>query len=49
MTAVQLMLNLVQPQSSGIGGGTYVLYWDAEPETLITFDARQKKHRAFCA
>ena len=26
---VQLMLNLVEPQSSGIGGGAFMLYWDA--------------------
>ncbi len=27
--ATQLVLNLVEPQSSGIGGGAFVLYWDA--------------------
>ena len=42
MIAVQLMLNLVEPQSSGIGGGAFMLYWDAESETLTTFDAREK-------
>ena len=26
--AVQLILNLVEPQSSGIGGGAFLLYWD---------------------
>ena len=26
--AVQMMLNLVEPQSSGIGGGAFMLYWD---------------------
>jgi len=25
--AVQIMLNLVEPQSSGIGGGAFALYW----------------------
>src|SRR5689334_15456033 len=25
--AVQLVLNLVEPQSSGIGGGAFLLYW----------------------
>ncbi len=27
--ATQLVLNLVEPQSSGIGGGAFILYWDA--------------------
>lgn len=42
MIAVQLMLNLVEPQSSGIGGGAFMLYWDASSQTLNTFDAREK-------
>lgn len=42
MIAVQLMLNLVEPQSSGIGGGAFLLYWDASSRTLTTFDAREK-------
>lgn len=41
MIAVQLMLNLVEPQSSGIGGGAFLLYWDASSKTLSTFDARE--------
>jgi gamma-glutamyltranspeptidase/glutathione hydrolase len=28
--AVQAMLGLVEPQSSGIGGGAFILYWDNE-------------------
>ena len=27
--AVQMVLNLVEPQSSGLGGGAFMLYWDA--------------------
>ena len=42
MVAVQLMLNLVEPQSSGIGGGAFLLYWDAEERELYTFDGREK-------
>ena len=41
MIATQLMLNLVEPQSSGIGGGAFMLYWDAAAGTLQTFDGRE--------
>ena len=40
--AVQLMLNLVEPQSSGIGGGAFMVYWDAKAKSLTTFDGREK-------
>src|SRR5690606_39127216 len=30
--AVQLVLSLVEPQSSGIGGGAFMLYFDAPDE-----------------
>lgn len=40
--AVQLMLNLVEPQSSGIGGGAFLLYWDASEKKLTTLDGREK-------
>lgn len=39
--AVQMMLNLVEPQSSGIGGGAFLLYWDAGSQTLETYDGRE--------
>lgn len=39
--AVQMVLNLVEPQSSGIGGGAFLLYWDAQSKTLHTFDGRE--------
>ncbi len=42
MVAAQFMLNLVEPQSSGIGGGSFLLYWDAAEERLWTFDGREK-------
>src|SRR5262249_60461009 len=32
--AVQLVLNLVEPQSSGLGGGAFLVYWDAAREPL---------------
>lgn len=39
--AVQAMLNLVEPQSSGIGGGAFMLYWDASADELVTYDGRE--------
>ena len=41
MVATQIMLNLVEPQSSGIGGGSFLLFWDAATETLTSYDARE--------
>ena len=39
--AAQLVLNIVEPQSSGIGGGAFLLYWDAKKSELKTFDGRE--------
>lgn len=39
--AVQVMLGLVEPQSSGLGGGAFLLYWDAENGALTSYDARE--------
>lgn len=41
MVAVQLMLGLVEPQSSGLGGGAFLVYWDATNKRLTTFDGRE--------
>ena len=38
MVAVQLILGLVEPQSSGIGGGAFLVYWDAAGERLTTYE-----------
>ncbi|MBF0677421.1 MAG: gamma-glutamyltransferase [Devosia sp.] len=40
--AVQVMLGLVEPQSSGLGGGAFLLYFDKESGELTTYDAREK-------
>ncbi|WP_258806783.1 gamma-glutamyltransferase [Pseudidiomarina sp. CB1] len=40
--AVQAMLTLTEPQSSGIGGGAFILYWDNQTKQLYTIDAREK-------
>lgn len=39
--ATQLVLNLVEPQSSGIGGGAFILYWDNRKKRLIAYDGRE--------
>lgn len=39
--AVQAMLTLVEPQSSGIGGGAFIIYWDNDAQQLHTIDARE--------
>jgi gamma-glutamyltranspeptidase/glutathione hydrolase len=39
--AVQMVLNLVEPQSSGIGGGAYILHWDAVAKKLTSIDGRE--------
>lgn len=40
--AVQFMLNLVEPQSSGIGGGAFAVYRDAATGAVTTFDGRER-------
>jgi gamma-glutamyltranspeptidase/glutathione hydrolase len=42
MVAVQTVLGLVEPQSSGLGGGAFVIYYDAKTGTTTTIDAREK-------
>ena len=39
--AVQLVLNLVEPQSSGLGGGGFLLYFDNKNKKLIFYDGRE--------
>ena len=39
--AVQLVLNLVEPQSSGLGGGAFLIYWDAARQQLDAIDGRE--------
>ena len=40
--AAQLVLNLVEPQSSGIGGGAFLVHWDAATKSMRTYDARER-------
>ncbi|MGI9026068.1 MAG: gamma-glutamyltransferase, partial [Burkholderiaceae bacterium] len=39
--AAQMALNLVEPQSSGIGGGAFMLYYDAAAKTVQSYDGRE--------
>lgn len=39
--AAQLVLGLVEPQSSGIGGGAFVLHWNNEAKQLSSWDGRE--------
>ena len=44
--AAQMVLNLVEPQSSGIGGGAFIVYYNARTRTTTTFDGRETAPRA---
>ncbi|MBS9478631.1 gamma-glutamyltransferase [Ancylobacter radicis] len=46
LVATQLVLGLVEPQSSGLGGGAFLVYWDAAQKRLTSFDGRETAPRA---
>jgi gamma-glutamyltranspeptidase/glutathione hydrolase len=39
--ATQMVLTLVEPQSSGIGGGAFMLYYDAATGRVTAYDGRE--------
>jgi len=39
--AMQLVLNLVEPQSSGIGGGAFLLHYQAASGAVLAYDGRE--------
>lgn len=39
--AAQLVLTLVEPESSGIGGGAFMLLWDPAHHKVTSFDGRE--------
>jgi hypothetical protein len=52
--AVQLMLGVTQPESTGIGGGSFIMYFDAESQEVVAIDGREEAParfhpRIFCA
>ncbi len=52
MVAVQVVLGLVEPQSSGLGGGAFLVWYDAATGRITTLDGRETapleaNHRLF--
>ncbi len=41
MVATQLVLNLVEPTSSGLGGGAFLLHYDAKAKAIRAYDGRE--------
>ncbi|MDJ1008451.1 MAG: gamma-glutamyltransferase [Paracoccaceae bacterium] len=41
MVAVQAVLGLVEPQSSGLGGGAFLVWYDAATGSVTTLDGRE--------
>jgi gamma-glutamyltranspeptidase/glutathione hydrolase len=39
--AVQAVLGLVEPQSSGLGGGAFLIHYDADTDAVQTYDGRE--------
>ncbi|ATQ41705.1 gamma-glutamyltransferase [Caulobacter mirabilis] len=39
--AVQAVLSLVEPQSSGVGGGAFMVYYDAASRKVTAYDGRE--------
>ena len=41
MISAQLVLGLVEPESSGLGGGAFLVYFDNKKKEVITLDGRE--------
>lgn len=39
--AVQMVLGLVEPQSSGLGGGAFIVHWDETAKAVTAIDGRE--------
>ena len=44
--AVQAVLSLVEPQSSGLGGGAFMVFYDARTGKVTAYDGREKAPQA---
>jgi len=44
--AMQMVLTLVEPQSSGIGGGGFIMHFDAKSGEITTYEGRETANRA---
>jgi gamma-glutamyltranspeptidase/glutathione hydrolase len=40
--AAELVLGLVEPQSSGIGGGAFLMHFDNETNAIVAYDGRER-------
>ena len=47
--AVQMVLGLVEPESSGIGGGAFLLHWSEKGRKLRSYDGRETAPAAVSA
>ncbi|MFF0612789.1 gamma-glutamyltransferase family protein [Nocardia tengchongensis] len=46
LIVAQTVLNLVEPQATGIGGGAFLMYYDAATKTVDAYDGRETAPRA---
>jgi gamma-glutamyltranspeptidase / glutathione hydrolase len=40
--AAEMVLGLVEPQSSGVGGGGFMLFYDAHDKNIVGYDGRER-------
>ena len=45
--SIQLALGLVEPQSSGIGGGSFLTYFDKKSKTIWSYEGREKAPKIY--
>ena len=47
VVVAQTVLSVVEPQSSGLGGGGFLLYWDQKKKSLHALDGRETASNQF--